>query len=172
MAELIPPPALIGVLINMKQTGAEDMVGDMEDTARANNRRIAIQTASADHEIDAAFTAFEKSGASGLVVMSDPFFNSRRDHIVRLAAQHAIPSIYEWREFADAGGLIGYGPSLTHCWRQVGTYAARVLSGAKPGDLPVLRPTQLELVVNLKTARALRLTIPPAILGRADDVID
>lgn len=172
MAELIPTPALLGVLMNMKQSGAEDIVVDMEDAARANRRRISIQTASTGEAIERAFRSLKQDGAAGLVVMADPFFNSRRDSITRLAAQYTIPAIYEWREFVDVGGLISYGPSLTSCWRQVGTYAARVLAGARPGDLPVLRPTQLELVVNLSAARALGLTIPPAILGRADDVID
>src|SRR3954466_170041 len=128
MAELVLSPALIGVLMNMDQSGAEDIVVDMEDAARANSRRISIQIAGTDAQIENAFRSLKQVGAGGLVVMADPFFNSRRERIVQLAAQYAVPSIYEWREFADSGGLISYGPNLTSCWRQVGTYAARVLA--------------------------------------------
>jgi putative tryptophan/tyrosine transport system substrate-binding protein len=110
--------------------------------------------------------------AGGLVVMADPFLGSRREQIVALAARHAVPAIYEWREFADSGGLISYGPSLTDGWRRVGVYVGRVLAGANPADLPIQRPARLELVINLTTAKALGLTIPATILARADEAIE
>ena len=145
---------------------------DMQEAARIIDRQLRILKASTDSEIDAAFVTLAQTRAGGLVVAADPFFNSRREKLVALAARHAVPAIYEWREFAQAGGLISYGPSISGIYRQVGVYVGRVLAGAKPADLPIQRPTRFELVINLKTAKALGLTIPQSILARADEVIE
>lgn len=172
LAELIPPSVPIGVLVNRTHYVAEESIRTIRDAAESSGHRIDIVTAATEQEIDAAFASLRRVGAGGLLVLADPFFNSRRGQIVGLAARYELPAIYEWREFVDIGGLVSYGPNLIDGYRQLGIYAGRVLAGANPGDLPILRPTQLDLVVNLKTARMLNLTIPPPILGRADAIID
>jgi putative ABC transport system substrate-binding protein len=128
--------------------------------------------ANTDDEIDAAFQAIAQRHVPALVVAAGPFFDTRRDKIVGLAAKHSIPTIYHFREFAAAGGLISYGIDPSDAYRQVGVYTGRILRGAKPADLPVLRPTKFELVINLKTAKALSLDIPATLLARADEVIE
>jgi putative tryptophan/tyrosine transport system substrate-binding protein len=134
--------------------------------------QLHVLKASTESEIDAAFTTLAQTHVDGLIQTSDALFNSRLDQLVALASRHAVPTIYDWREYPAAGGLISYGPSLTGIWRQLGIYAGKILNGAKPADLPVEQPTRFELVVNLKTAKALGLTVPPAILARADEVIE
>jgi putative ABC transport system substrate-binding protein len=172
VSEVVPQAGVIALLVNPNGPSAELTMRDVQEAASAKGLQLHILQASTESEIDAAFISLVERQAGGLVVGSDPFFNSRREQLVALAARHAVPAIYEWREFAAAGGLISYGPSITDTWRQVGIYAGRVLKGAKPADLPVQQPTKFELVVNLKTATTLGLTVPQSILARADEVIE
>jgi putative tryptophan/tyrosine transport system substrate-binding protein len=170
--ELIPDAKVIGLLVNPNNPTAERMMREVRDAARIKGLQLPILKASIESEIDTAFSSLVQLQAGGLVVGSDPFFASRREQLVALAARHAVPAVYEWREFAMAGGLISCGTSLTTMYRLAGAYVGRVLAGAKPADLPVQQPTRFELFVNLKTANAIGLTIPPSILARADEVIE
>jgi putative ABC transport system substrate-binding protein len=172
LAELVPQVSVIALLVNPKSASGERQIKDVQEAAREKQVQLRILEASAENEIDAAFATLVQMRADALVVGADPFFNSRREQIVALAARYAVPAIYEWREFAVAGGLISYGPSFPAINRQVGVYAGKILNGAKPADLPVEQPTKFELVINLKTAKALGLTVPPSILARADEVIE
>jgi putative tryptophan/tyrosine transport system substrate-binding protein len=170
--ELVPNPAVIGVLVNPANPAAETQMTDVHAAARSIGRQIHVVTASSEGEFDAAFASLVRQRIGGLLVAADPFFYSRHELVVALAARHAIPAIYEWREFAAAGGLISYGNSITDAYRQIGVYAGRILKGANPADLPVVQPTKFELVINLKTAKALGLTVPSSMQLLADEVIE
>jgi putative ABC transport system substrate-binding protein len=170
--DLVPASSTIAVLLNPNFAPAAINVRESEATARAIGKVIAIFNAKSELEIDAAFAEIVQARPGALLVAADPFFNSRREQIVALAARHAIPAIYEWREFAQAGGLMSYGTSLVEAHRQQGVYAGRILKGEKPADLPVVQLSKFELVINLKTAKALGLAIPPGVLAIADEVIE
>jgi putative tryptophan/tyrosine transport system substrate-binding protein len=170
--ELVPRGAVIAVLFNPRNLNTATESKQLQADAHTLGQPIHILHASSDPEIDTAFASLSKFHAAALLVGSDPFYLTRHDHIVALAARHAIPTIYHQREFVDVGGLMSYGTDLTDATRQVGLYTGRILRGAKPADLPVMQSTRFELVINLKTAKALGLTIPPAVLARADAVIE
>jgi putative ABC transport system substrate-binding protein len=171
LSELVPQARVIALLAN-PNAGAGRILGDAEEAARAKGLQLHILNASTEGEIDAAFASLVQVHAGALVIANDPFFSSRRDWLIALASRYAVPAIYGFRDFAEAGGLISYGTSRTGVYRQVGIYAGKILKGAKPGDLPVQQPAIFELLINLKTAKALGLTVPPSLLARADEVIE
>jgi putative ABC transport system substrate-binding protein len=172
LSDLVPQATLIAVLRNPTRQDASEQLRDVQDAARKLGKQIVILNASTSNEIDASFANIAQKRADALVVAADPFFSSRSDQIVALAARHALPAIYSLREFAVAGGLISYATSLAEAYRQVGVYAGRILKGTKPADLPVLLPTKFELVINLKTAKTLGIAIPSGVLAIADEVLD
>ena len=170
MSELVPSARIIALLVTSNNPVAEHIIiQNAQQAASAKGLELQILKASTEGEIDAAFVELQ---AGGLIVQADPLFNSRREQLVGLASRRAMPAISAWREFAEAGGLISYGASRTGGWHQIGIYVGKILNGAKPADLPVEQPTRFDLVVNLKTAKALGLTVPPSILARATEVIE
>ena len=173
LSELVPQARVIALLVNPNEGRiAERIIRGVQEAARTKGVLLHILKAGTENEIDAAFATLVQLHAGALLVGAGPFFASQRDRLVALASRHAIPAMYELREFAAASGLTSYGPSLTGIYRQVGIYVGKILNGTKPGDLPVQQPTKFELVVNLKAAKALGLTVPHSILARADEVIE
>jgi putative tryptophan/tyrosine transport system substrate-binding protein len=171
--EVVPNAPLIGVLLNPAGTSyLSREMSDVQDAARGVGQQLLILRASSEEAIEAAFATAVEQRASGLLVAADPFFLSRREQIVALAARYAIPAIYEVREYAVAGGLMSYGINISEAYRQTGSYVGRILKGEKPADLPVLQPTKFELVINLKTAKQLGLILSSGLLSIADEVIE
>ena len=163
---------LIGVLLNPASLSAQRQLKDVQEAARAIGQQIHIVHASSERELATAFMTLAQLRAGALLVGADSFLNSRRDDIVNLAARHAIPAMYEQREHVVVGGLMSYGTSLSDGYRQAGLYTGRILKGEKPADLPVLQSSRFEFVINLKTAKALGIEVPPHLSARADEVIE
>jgi len=173
LSQLAPQAGVIALLVNSNNAiAAEPMIRNVREAARAKGLQFHILKAGTESEIEAAYAALAQLRDRALLVTLDPLFNNRIDQLVALAARYVIPAIYASRDFAAAGGLMSYGPSLVYSVRQQGVYAGKILNGAKPADLPVEQPTTFELVVNLNTAKALGLLVPPSILARADEVIE
>ena len=172
LRDLLPQAKAIGMLLNPTAENAEPQSRDLQAAGQALGFEIQRVNASSDREFDQAFATLVDLRVAGLVVGADPLFVNRREQLIALAAHHAIPAVYEVREFADAGGLMAYGTSIKEAYRQAGVYVGRILRGGTPTDLPVLRSTKFELVINLKTARTLGLAVPPGTLAIADEVIE
>ena len=172
LSELVPQARVIALLVNPNSGNTERIIRDVQEAARAEGVRLAIVKAGTEGEIDAAFSSLVELHVGALVVAGDVLFANQREKFVALASRHSVPASYMWPDFAAAGGLISYGINNNAVWRQAGVYAGRILKGEKPADLPVQQPTKFELAINLKTANALGLTIPPLILARADKVIE
>ena len=170
--ELVPQATVIAVLTDPNNQPSETELRDIEGAARALGRKIVVGRPATEPEFDAAFAMFVQHGAGALIVTGGPFFASQRRRLVALAARHALPAIYQLREFAELGGLISYGSNQADAYRHAGIYAGRILKGAKPAELPVVQPTKFELVINLKTAKALRLRVPQTLQVAADEVIE
>jgi putative tryptophan/tyrosine transport system substrate-binding protein len=172
ISEVIPSAKVIALLVNPDSPQTERVVRAMQEAAGVKGVKLEVLKAATESAIDTAFTSLARVQAGALVQGADPFFLSRRDQLALLAARHAIPAIYESRPFVEAGGLMSYGANFSDMYRQIGAYAGRILKGEKPADLPVMRPTKLDLAINLTAARAIGLTIPESFLLRADQVIE
>ena len=168
---LVPKATVIAYVVNPSEVSLESRRRKLQETARTFGLQLRVVSAANEQEIDAAFATFGQVRPGALVVESDIFFNARREQFVALAARYKVPAIYEGREYVAAGGLMSYGASLSDAWRQAGIYVGKILNGAKPAELPVLQSTKIEMVINLKTAKALGLTVPQSLLARADEVI-
>jgi putative ABC transport system substrate-binding protein len=172
LSDLVPKAAVFAVLGDVNYPAFESGLPAVETAGRALGRQLLVVKASSEREFEGAFAKIVQAGAGALLVSGSPFFTSQRRALVALAARHAIPAIYDQRDFVEDGGLISYSASLSGAYRQAGAYVGKILKGAKPSELPVLQPTTFELVLNLKTAKALGIEIPPTLLARADEVIE
>jgi len=170
--ELVSTATIVAALFNPTNPNAETLSRELQAAARTLGLQLHVLHASTEGDFDMVFATLLKLHAGALVIGSDPFFNSRSEQLAALAIRHAVPTIYQYRAFAAAGGLMSYGGSFTEPFRQTGVYTGRILKGEKPADLPVQQSTKVELIINLKTAKTLGLTFPPSLLGRADEVIE
>jgi len=172
LREMVPDVTIFGAMVNPNYPPSADQVRDLELAAPKIGRQLVVAKAGNDSELEAVFATLSSARIGALLVASDPYFDTRRSRIIAFAAQHRLPAIYQFREYAVEGGLISYGPSITDAYRQVGMYAARILKGERPADLPVLQPTKFDFVINLKTAKTLGISVPATLLARADEVIE
>ena len=172
LRDVVPQADVVAALVNQSRPVAKSQTAELEAAAQKFGQRIQIIHAAREQDIEPAFASMVQLKVGALLVGADPFFNARRDQIVSLAARHAIPAIYEQRSFVAAGGLMSYGTNLADAYRQAGIYTGRILKGEKPADMPVIQATKFELVLNLKTAKALALNIPPGLLTIADEIIE
>ena len=172
LREIVPAVQLIGILVNPKTPSSSQELNDLELAAKGIGQRLFVASANDDAELDAALTSLGQQRVGAFLVTSAPFFDTRLERIVGFAAQNRLPAIYQFREYAVAGGLISYGPNIVESYRNAGDYVGRILKGEKPADLPVLQPTKYDFVINLKTAKALGLTVPPTLLAEAGEVIE
>jgi putative ABC transport system substrate-binding protein len=170
--ELVPTATLVAFLVNPSNATTETSLEGVQKAAQTIGQRVLVLRASTERELEMVFATLVQERADALLVSADPFFTSQQILFVVRTARHALPAIYPWRSYSEAGGLMSYGVSLIDSYRQSGVYAGRIIKGEKPADLPVLQPTKFELVINLKTAKAIGLTIPPTLLARADEVIE
>jgi putative ABC transport system substrate-binding protein len=170
--EMVPKAATMAVLINPNFSAAEAQLRDVQEAAARLGVQLVVLRANTESDFNAAFATLVQQRAGALLVCGSPFFNSRRQQLIVLAARHAVPAIYEWRDFAAAGGLMSYGTSLADAYRQAGVYVGRILKGAKPAELPVVQSTRFEFVINLSTAKALGIDVPPTLSARADEIIE
>jgi ABC-type uncharacterized transport system substrate-binding protein len=170
--ELVPAAIAVGVLVNPTSPTSQAGTSDVQAAARTLGLHLQIENASSEREIDEAFVSFAQQRVNALFVSSDAFFTARRDQLAALAARYALPASYGYRDDVAAGGLMSYGPSQIDVHRQVGVYTGRILKGEKPADIPVIQPTKFEFVMNLKTAKALGIEVPPTLLAISDEVIE
>jgi len=172
LRELVPSARKLGALFNTNRPGVDAQIARLTADAQKAGQPLAVFKAGSAAEIEAAVAGLTRQSVDALLVTADPYFNSHRERLVALLMQHRIPAIYQWSAFATEGGLASYGPSIAEAYQRAGGYVARILKGERPADLPVLQPSKFELVINLKTAKALGLMVPPTLLARADDVIE
>jgi putative ABC transport system substrate-binding protein len=172
LRELVPTAASIATLLNPTLATADSQSEDLQAAARTLGLQLHVLHASNERDFDTIFAKFRQLRITALVIGADAFFNSRREQLIALAARHSVPTVYPWPEAVTAGGLMSYGTNITDAYRQAGAYLGRILKGAAPADLPVYQSTKIELAINLKTAKALGLTVPRTLLARADEVIE